>query len=267
MILFNCEHATERMTDHLEGALSWNKRLAMWGHLIMCRACRAFLRSMRGVSSLARRVFDEPQLEPTIGSAMLDTALSRIKAGEGRGPLLHPDAQLWTLLEEGRADLPMKLLLETHLGVCATCRADHPRQAAHTPAPETAETVGGEPPLPAGILAQLPDPKSWTWYRHLLKGARSARLWEDEATGVGLWLTFVPKGRSFPHHQHTGQEAAVLLAGWIEDGASLAGPGDYIQHEGGTHHAPAATGPDGCWIFARVGPGGLHFRGWRAIFG
>lgn len=264
MILFSCEHATGRMTDHLEGALPFHTRLAMWGHLAICRACRAFLRTLREVPWLAKAALDETPLEPAVGCATLDAALKRIRAGEARGPRLHPDPVQWTLLEEGRADLPMKLLLETHLGVCGTCRAAHPGHAAHAPAPETA---GSEPPLPAGILAQLPDPQRWTWYRHLLKGARSARLWEDPATGVGLWLTFVPQGRRFPHHQHTGQEAAVLLAGWIEDGPEVAGPGDYVQHEGGSHHAPAATGPDGCWIFARVGPGGLHFRGWRAIFG
>lgn len=263
MILFNCEHATERMTDHLERALPWPKRLAMWGHLAMCRACRAFLRSLREVPLLAREAFQEPALEPAVGCASLEAVLGRIQSGEGRGPALHPDSSEWEALEDGRADLPMKLLLATHLGACATCRAAHPDLTAHAPS----ASAGGEPPLPAGVLAQLPHPAAWTWYRHLLKGARSARLWEDTATGVGLWLTFVPSGRRFPHHQHTGQEAAVLLAGWVEDGPDLAGPGDYVQHEGGTHHAPSATGTDGCWIFARVGPGGLHFRGWRRVFG
>ena len=263
MILFSCEHATERMTDHLEGALPWPKRLLMWGHLAMCRACQEFLRSLRELPRLARGALHEPPFEPAVGCATLDAALGRIRAGEGRGPVLHPDHSQWEALEGGQADLSLRLLLETHLGACADCRAAHPGHAAHGPA------LGFEPdapPIPHGVLSQLPDPKDWTWYRHLLKGARSARLWEDPGTGVGLWLTFVPTGKRFPHHEHTGQEAAVLLAGWVEDGPETAGPGDYVLRECGSHHAPHAAGPDGCWILARVGTGGLRFTGWRRMF-
>lgn len=263
MILFSCEQATERMTDHLEGALPWPKRLAMWGHLILCRACRAFLRGLREVPVLAREAFKELSPEPVPGGTALDAALGRIQAGEGRGPRLHPDPVQWALLEEGRADLPLKLLLEAHLGACAACQAAHPGQAA--PGPVTGG--GEEPPIPAGILAQLPDPGTWTWYRHLLKGSRSARLWEDASTGAGLWLTFVPSGRRFPDHSHMGQEAAVMLRGWVQDGLEVAGPGDFVQNEAGSRHAPEATGPDGCWILARLGPGGSRFSGWRRIFG
>lgn len=264
MILFSCEHATERMTDHLEGALPWPKRLAMWGHLILCRACRAFLRSLREVPLLAREAFQEPPVESAAGCASLDAALGRIGAGEGRGPMLHPESARWAELEEGKADLPMKLLLETHLGACATCRRARPGLPAHAP---VARAAGDAPPVPAGILAQLPDPKAWTWYRHLLNGSRSAKLWEDASTGVGLWLTHVPTGRRFPDHSHRGQEAAVMLSGWVQEGLDRAGPGDFVQNETGSHHAPEASGQGGCWILVRLGPGGSRFSGWRRIFG
>lgn len=263
MILFRCEDATARMTDHLERSLPWPKRLALWGHLLMCDGCRTFLQGLRAVPRLAKAAFSEPDPGPAVGCASLDAALARIHAGEAKGPTFHPDPAQWTQWQEGALDLPMRLLLETHLGACAACRRDHPGFAAHPPV----EARGDQPPFPAGVLAQLPPPESWTWYRHLLRGARSARIWEDTATGVGLWLTFVPQGCRFPHHRHTGHEAAVLLAGWVKDGAELNGPGDFVQHGGGTGHAPSATSPDGCWIFARVGPGGLRFSGWRRIFG
>ncbi|HTL97711.1 MAG TPA: zf-HC2 domain-containing protein [Holophagaceae bacterium] len=263
MILFSCAHATERMTDHLEGALPWPKKLAMRGHLLMCRACRAFLRSLGALPRLAREAFEEPLPESAVGCASLDAALGRIRSGEGRGPRFHPEAPHWDLLREGSLDLPLRLLMETHLGACAECRAAHPMAAAHAPV----EASPGVPPVPGGVLSQLPDPKTWTWYRRLLGGARSARLWEDAATGAGLWLTFVPSGCRFPDHRHTGDEAAVLLTGWVEDGPELNGPGDFVRHGSGTHHAPVATGTDGCWILARVGPGGLRFSGWRRIFG
>ena len=263
MILFSCEQATERMTDHLEGALPWPKRLAMWGHLALCRACRAFLRGLREVPLLAREAFQEPAFAPAVGGASLDAVLGRIHAGEGRGPALHPEASQWEALRKGHADLPIKVLLETHLGACAACRLAHPELPAHA----LVAVQDDVPPIPLGVLAQLPDPKAWTWYRQLLNGSRSAKLWGDADGGAGLWLTFVPMGRRFPGHSHTGQEAAVLLAGWVRDGLDLAGPGDFVQHEASSHHAPEATSQDGCWILARLGPGGFRFSGWRRIFG
>ena len=262
MILFSCEHATARMTDHLEGALPWHKRLAMWGHLLLCRACRAFLGSLRAVPLLAREAFREPEPESAVGCASLEAALTRIRAGEGKGPRFHPEAASFEQLRTGGLDLAMRLLLETHLGACAACRQAHPDLGAHGLVP----AQDGEPPLAAGLRAQLPDPGTWTWHRRLLGGARLARLWEDKDGGVGLWLVFVPGGHRFPAHAHTGQEAAVLLSGWVQDGPDLNGPGDFVRHEGGSCHAPEATGEGGCWILARVGPGGLHFKGWRRIF-
>lgn len=264
MIFTHCEHATDRMTDLLEGALPWPKRLALWGHLMMCEACRGFLRSLRQVPILAHLAFDETSFESAIGCDSLEKALARIRAGEGRVPVLHPEAAAWAALREGKTDLPARLLLETHLGACSACRAMHSDFPAHAPVSAESNTA---PPLPEGLLASLPDPKTWKWYRHFLRGARSARLWEDPRTGAGLWLTFVPSGRRFPHHRHSGQEAAVLLAGWIQDGPDQMGPGDFVRHEGGSDHAPVAMGTDGCWILARVGTGGLRFSGWRRIFG
>ena len=263
MILFSCEHATERMTDHIEGALPWPKRLAMWGHLILCRGCRAFLHGLRAVPRLAREAFREPDPEPAVGCATLDAVLAKIRAGEASGPRLHPEAAQWEQLKAGGLDLPMRLLLETHLGACAACRGVHPDLPAHAPA----EAKEGEAPLPAGLRTQLPDPARWTWYRHLLDGSRCAKLWQEETQGASLWLVFVPSGRRFPTHRHGGEETALLLAGWVHDGAETQGPGDFVRHAGGSEHAPVAEGAEGCWILARLGPGGARFRGWRGLFG
>ena len=262
MIFFSCEHATARMTDHLEGALPWPKRLALWGHLALCDGCRAFFRGLRAVPALAREAFREPEPASAAGCASLDAALARIRAGEGRGPSFHPEEAQFESLSQGRADLALRLLLEAHLGACAACRAAHPGLTAHAPDPSKAEA-----PLPPGLQAHLPDPARWTWRRRLLSGSRCAKLWQDGGEGASLWLVFVPSGRRFPNHRHGGDEAALLLAGWVHDGLDAQGPGDFVRHAGGSEHAPVATGADGCWILARLGPGGARFRGWRGLFG
>jgi len=262
VIFFSCEHATARMTDHLEGALPWPKRLALWGHLALCDGCRAFLQGLRAVPRLAKEAFLEPAPEPAVGCASLDAVLSRIRAGEGRGPSFHPDEAQFESLSQGRADLALRLILEAHLGACAACRAAHPGLTAHAPA-----SSHGEAPLPVGLRAQLPDPSRWTWHRRLLDGSPCAKLWQDGAEGASLWLVFVHSGRRFPNHCHGSEEAALLLAGWVQDGPEAQGPGDFVRHAGGSVHAPVATSADGCWILARLGPGGARFRGWRGLFG
>lgn len=262
MILLNCEHATDRMTDLMEDALPWPKRLALRAHLVMCAGCRAFLKGLRAVPVLSREAFQEPLTAPAEGCASLDAVLSRLRAGEGSGPRFHPEPEQIAQLKAGALDLPMRLLVETHLGACAACRATNPDLAAHAPVAASNDA----PPLPDSLRTRVLPPSDWVWRRHFLKGSRSARILEDHATGAKLWITFLPQGQHFPHHRHEDHEAAVLLSGWVEDGPYLQGPGDFIQHDTGTDHMPMATSADGCWCLSRSGPGGVRFSGWRRIF-
>lgn len=263
MILLNCEHATARMTDLVEGGLPWPKHLALRTHLILCRGCRDFLRGLRAVPKLAREMLREPEAAPAVGCASLDAVLAKLVAGEARGPHSHPSPAHWEAVEAGRVDFPTRLILETHLGACAACRAAHPALPAHAPALARGERTDSDQPLPPEILAQLPPPATWAWRRRLLNGSRAARVWEDGSTS--LWLTFVAPGRAFPSHRHHGAETSVLLSGWVREGLELAGPGDFIHREPGSEHAPETNGNDGCWVLSRVGEGGIRFQGWRRM--
>lgn len=260
MILFNCEHATARMTDHLERALPWPQRLAFRAHLLLCAGCRAFLKGLRAVPDLAREAFQEPEAPPAVGCATLDSVLAKIRSGAATaGPSFHPDAAQWARLESGQADLPTRVMLELHLGACPACRAAHPGFAFLDPA----DTQGAEPPLPAALLAQLRPATSWVWMRRFLNGSRAAKVWEEG--GTALWLTFVAPGSAFPRHRHCGAETSVLLAGWVREGLELAGPGDFIHREPGSEHAPEANGTDGCWVLSRIESAGIRFKGWRRL--
>jgi mannose-6-phosphate isomerase-like protein (cupin superfamily) len=51
-------------------------------------------------------------------------------------------------------------------------------------------------------------------------------------------------GVSFPHHEHRGEECALVLSGCAEDSArGIALPGDWIHFTAGTSHSFRATGP------------------------
>ena len=262
--VMTCAWTTDLMTDYLEGALPLHRLLGFKLHLRICPRCRAFLASLSGLPGLVRQAFTDPgtgAAEAGAGAGALSKVLARIAAGEAKSPVLHPPQAVCEAFGSGEVDASLRMLLEVHLDRCATCRQAHPE---HVPAPALAASG---PPLPARLRDQVLPEAQWKWVRHGLRGARVAEIFRDPASQASLWLSYLPAGARFPDHRHSGQEAALILNGWIQDGPYLAGPGDFIQHEGGSEHGPEAEGDDGCWLRARTGPEGLRFSGWRRLFG
>ena len=262
--VLSCEWTIGLMTEYLEGALPPFRLAGLRLHLGMCPPCRAILASLRRLPALLKEALEEHGAgsPDSFADRALGNVLSRIRAGEGRAPLHHPAPELWGALDAGRTDTPQRLLLELHLGSCANCRASHPGHAAHALMP----AAEGGPPLPAGLKQQVLPESRWKWIRHGLGGARAAEVLKDAASGATLWLTHLPAGARLPRHQHWEQELAVVLDGWVQDGPYTVGPGDCLQHEGGTEHEPMAESADGCWVLTRLGPEGLRFKGWRRFF-
>lgn len=263
--VLSCAWTTELMTDYLEGALPLHRLAGVKLHLGICPRCRAFLASLRSLPGFVRQALTEAPVPasgpaPEAAAEVLGKVLARIRAGEGRAPTLHPSASVCAALGSGQVDASLRMLLEVHLDHCATCRQAHPEHVV-APAPV------GEPPLPARLRDRVLPESQWKWVRQGLRGAKVAEVFRDPATQATLWLSYLPAGVRFPHHHHSGQEAVLILDGWIQDGPYLAGSGDYLQHEGGSDHAPKGEGSDGCWLLARMGPEGLRFKGWRRIFG
>ncbi|HJU84071.1 MAG TPA: zf-HC2 domain-containing protein [Holophagaceae bacterium] len=261
--VMSCQWTTDLMTDYLEGALSPVQRAGMGLHLGMCPRCRAFLASLRRLPALVREALAEAPEATGKATSALSLALGRIQAGEAKQPLLHPDPETLRAAAEGRLPLPLRMLMEVHAGRCSGCRAAHP---GLSPLPASASREGA-PPLPEGLRGRVLPEARWRWTRHGLGRAKAAEIFKDPTSGAGLWLTYLPAGARFPRHRHASLEASVVLDGWVNDGPHLVGPGDFLQHEGGSEHAPFTEGTDGCWILAHIGPEGVRFRGWRRLFG
>jgi putative transcriptional regulator len=187
----------------------------------------------------------------------------------------------------GRLDLPMRVVVEAHLELCPQCRGELAAFAApggwlltNAPTPEPPPEAlwqriegalpdpgaGGELPaeipLPAAARRELPAGLTVRWWRHLLGGARMARLVDDAASGSGLFLGYMPGGLRFPRHEHLGFEHAVVLAGGYEDERGEFVAGDFALYEPGSEHGPQTLDGDDCWILFRV-EGEVRFRGWR----
>lgn len=199
----------------------------------------------------------------------------------------HPEAD--TLLDHasGQLDLPMRVVIEAHLGLCADCRArvaelaaPGGRLLAAAPAAEapsdalwaklekrlgpaaTADNIPDDLPLPLAARRELPADVRPRWWRWFLGGARMGLLTTDAGTGARLAVGRMPGGLVFPRHQHLGFEHAVVLEGGYDDERGEFLAGDYAVYEPGSEHGPHTLDGDDCWILFRI-DGPVRFEGWR----
>jgi len=201
----------------------------------------------------------------------------------------HPEPE--TLLDHvgGELDLPMRVLVESHLDHCPSCRDEAARlaepggrllesvdPAAAAPPPaelwnrlETAISAPGprdrfpsEIPLPAAARQELAADLKPRWWRWGLGGARMALLATDAASGGHLAVGRMPGGMKFPRHTHQGWEHAVVLSGGYDDERGEFLAGDWAAYEPGSEHGPDTLDGDDCWILFRV-DAPVRFHGWR----
>jgi predicted ChrR family anti-sigma factor len=236
-----CREAIALLTDYQERALPWNQRLFTRMHLWRCPECREFFEAFGSIPGLVARCedLDEARFVP-LGEAALANVLQRLQeprphSGMSRAPIPQPVQRLL----EGMADLPLRLMAQTHAAMLQGV------------APRT------EPYLPDAVLAQLPPARSWKW-SHFPGGIRRARLNRDMA-GPSLSLVFMPPDYTLARHTHLGSESLLVLDGELEHEDRCLTDGDWIHLETGTHHAPQAYGR-GCWCLVRD-EGSLSFEG------
>lgn len=240
-LLLTCTQVTERLTDHLEGALPARLRWRVATHLALCPGCRAFLASLRRVPGLVRAATTAPPAPlPEGARAALAGALARLGQPRPRVP-----AVVATALAEGHADPLLALLARTQAALLA------------------GRGEGEAPFLPAEIREGIPPADAWSWWRAGLGGARIARVTRSLETGLELLLVTLPGGGRFPAHGHCGTEHLLVLQGGLDDGVTHAGPGTWL-HYPATHpqHAPSADA-EGCWALVVVEPSAVRMAGWR----
>lgn len=199
----------------------------------------------------------------------------------------HPEPD--TLLDHagGQLDLPLRVVVEAHLELCAECRHQVGELAAlggrlldeslghEPPSPQLWQrlerqigraTIGdrlpADVPLPLAARRELPAGTRPRWWRFFLGGAHMALLASDPASGARLAIGRMPGGLVFPRHQHLGFEHAVVLAGGYDDERGEFVAGDYAVYEPGSEHGPHTLDGDDCWILFRI-DGPVRFRGWR----
>lgn len=202
--------------------------------------------------------------------------------------MMHPPSETLVAHASGHLDPALRVVVEAHLDLCPTCRAELAAMSApggwmlaasagaeRVPDPLWEQLAArlGEASAPAAVPASVPLPIAarlelpaggarLRWWSPMLRGARIAILQEDSATGSSLAIAHMPGGRAFPRHAHTGFEHAVVLAGGYEDERGSFTAGDFAIYEPGSQHGPHTLDGEDCWILFRLG-GPVRFAGWR----
>lgn len=203
---------------------------------------------------------------------------------------MHPPEEILLTFATGRADLPLRVLLEGHLEGCASCRAvvaeiSAPGGAllaglpaeppsgqlwerlrasvqALPPEPVPADPLLSGLPLPESVRRELPPVKDLRWRRLPARGARIALLAQDPHTGSALLLGHMPARRAFPLHVHLGPEDVLVLSGGYADQFGTFEAGAYAAYVPGSEHRPFTEPDEECWTLTRLEKPNL-FRGWR----
>ncbi len=113
-------------------------------------------------------------------------------------------------------------------------------------------------PLPAPLRARLGVGGEAIRWRFLLPGLSEYRL--DGFEGEEVRLLRARPGMRILQHTHVGEEATLILAGRMQDGARVYGPGEIALADATDDHHPEILGPEVC-ICLVVLSGPMRFTG------
>lgn len=84
--MLSCKDISENATNHLEGELSFSTRLQLRMHLLICKACRQFMRQFQTTVETARKLGDTEQsrLQPT--DAEIDALAAKLSGADSTNP-------------------------------------------------------------------------------------------------------------------------------------------------------------------------------------
>ena len=199
-------------------------------------------------------------------------------------PAHHPTPETLLGYASGGLDEAFRVVIATHLGGCARCRADvlrgervggHMLEAlADTPMDDGALTrclarlddpapvAMPRAPVPAGMPATLAGYSIGRW-RSTIPGLALITVLPPTDGRAGLHLLRLATGVKLAGHGHGGLELTVILQGQVGDHDGIYGPGDVAENAEDAHHTPMAVGEGICVCLIAVG-GKLRFDHWLA---
>ena len=201
----------------------------------------------------------------------------------------HPDDDLLLGLSADRLEAGTRLVLSSHLELCAHCRQRVRVLDALggllleevAPAPlssgalastlariEALDAPGaGHDPVKVSPPPPLPEGACWpqalahcsaTPWRWIGPGMRWSRVSVPESPEANVFLLRIAAGKYLPQHTHRGLELTQILYGRFHDGRALFGPGDFDAADADIHHQPVVQDGSECICLASL-DGRLRF--------
>jgi putative transcriptional regulator len=201
----------------------------------------------------------------------------------------HPEDDLLLALAAGSLETGTRLVLASHLELCAHCRrrlrtldalggvmleALAPAPLAEDALTRTLSRIDAleaalRRPVKVSAPPPLPEGASWpralahcsaTPWRWIGPGMRWSRVSVPEAPEANVFLLRIAAGKYLPRHTHRGLELTQILYGRFHDGRALFGPGDFDAADGDIHHQPVVQDGSECICLASL-DGRLRFDG------
>jgi hypothetical protein len=79
-LLPSCHDVHIELTEYTEGALPVGRRIGIWIHLLLCKACAGFLRGMRALPVVAKRALAPPETVPEAAAKALAEVQAALQA-------------------------------------------------------------------------------------------------------------------------------------------------------------------------------------------
>lgn len=78
-LLPTCHEVQSLATEYLEGTLPWHRALGVRIHLLLCWACRAFVRGIEALPRIVRRALEPAPEAPPGAREALEGALRKLR--------------------------------------------------------------------------------------------------------------------------------------------------------------------------------------------
>lgn len=82
-ILPSCHDVQTHLTEYLEGALPFRRRLGIGAHLLLCRVCAGVLRGLRALPWVAKGSLKAPETAPEEARQALAEVQALLRKGSG----------------------------------------------------------------------------------------------------------------------------------------------------------------------------------------
>jgi hypothetical protein len=70
-LLPSCRDVQTELTEYAEGTLPRSRRIGIWLHLFLCKACSGFLRGLSALPGFAKRALAPPEAVPDAAAKTL----------------------------------------------------------------------------------------------------------------------------------------------------------------------------------------------------